>query len=125
MHSRGHRAIQVVSEELLSVASKKRKKVIIDIAIDQGGNFPGSRTTFYDDPVFFDQDGNMRFCVANMPSFCGRYASEALEKAALPFVEFLAWGVNAALERNQPLRDAVNIKNHKVMIEEICKVHQL
>lgn len=125
VHQRGHRAIQVVSEELLSVASKNRKKVIIDIAIDQGGNFPGSKTTFYNDPIFFDEYGNLRFCVANMPSFCGRYASEALEKAALPFVEFLAWGVDSALERNEVLRNAVNVKNHKIMIEEIRQVHQL
>ncbi len=60
-----------------------------------------------------------------MPSFCGRYASEALEKAALPFVEFLAWGVDSALERNEVLRNAVNVKNHKIMIEEIRQVHQL
>ena len=125
VHSKGHRAIQVVSDELLSLASKSRKKVIMDIAIDQGGNFPGSKTTFYHEPIFYDRYGNVRFCVANIPSFCGRYASEALEKAALPFIEFLAWGVDSALERNSVLKDAVNVRNHQIMIKEIREAHQL
>ena len=56
-----------MSTELLAEISEKSKSLIVDIALDQGGNFPDAYSRHYDDPAYVDEFGNVRFSVPNMP----------------------------------------------------------
>lgn len=123
VHSRGARAVQVFDEKLLKEISKKKKKVIIDIAIDQGGNFPQSGPTTYKDPIYFDLHGNLRFGVANMPSLCGRGASEALSAVTVPYTVFLAQDPVQAFSTYPELASGINVKDKKILLETIRQAH--
>jgi alanine dehydrogenase len=110
VHARGARAFQVMDEKTLETVSLGKKKIILDIAIDQGGNFPYSRSSPYHAPVYFDRWGNLRFCVPNMPSLCGRGASEALSNVTLPYTMALALDPKQAFQQYPELAGAINIE---------------
>lgn len=123
VHSRGARAAQVFEEKMLKDISKKRNKVIVDIAIDQGGNFPQSGPTSYKDAVYFDSYGNLRFGVANMPSLCGRGASDALSQATLPYTLLMVQSIDNAFQVKPELSAAINIKSGQILVEAIRLAH--
>ncbi len=125
VHRAGQRAEPVVSASLLERASAKRKKIIIDISIDQGGNFPESHSTPYVDPLYLDSFGNVRFGVSNIPSLCGRPASEALARATLPYTLALAKDGEGALRKLPELLRAVNVQGGEIKIEAIRQAHRL
>ncbi len=114
VHAAGRRAAQVIRETTLNAASARQKKIVMDVAIDQGGNFPGPRATDYDDPLYRDKMGNLRFAVANMPSLCGRGASERLSEAAFPYGEALARDPERAFQKFPELARAINVKRGKL-----------
>lgn len=118
VHVRGMRAPRVMPPDKLAEVSRKKKKIIMDISIDQGGNFPESRPSSYSEPVFTDASGNLRFCVANIPSLAGRAAAEALAKASLPYVLQLVRGIDEGL-KNPVLAQAVNVRGGRVLLPEI------
>ena len=60
----GEKAPKLVTDAM--VATMKPGSVLVDIAIDQGGCFEGSRPTTHDDPTFPVHD-SIYYCVANMP----------------------------------------------------------
>lgn len=124
VHARGSRAARVLSDEKLKRISGARKKVILDVSIDQGGNFPESRSTIYQKPVYFDSAGNVRFGVANMPSLCGRGASEALSAASLLYLSALGKDPLKAFQEFPELEAAVNIRSGKILIPAIKEVHK-
>ncbi|MDD5672431.1 MAG: NAD(P)-dependent oxidoreductase, partial [Candidatus Omnitrophica bacterium] len=117
VHQAGCRAAIVVEAESLKTASAGKKKLILDVSIDQGGNFNDAHATFYADPLYLDSFGNLRFAVANMPSFCGRYASDAIAKVTLPYIEALAGGIPQALRKFPELKGAINIRDGIVASE--------
>lgn len=125
VHSRGARAFSVLSEKKIREISQNQRKILVDISIDQGGNFPGSHPTTYENPVYFDELRNLRFCVANMPSLCGRGASEVLSNALLPYVTDLAEDPEKAFRHFPSLKDAINIQAGKICLEEIRQAHQM
>ena len=63
--------------------------MLVDIAIDQGGCFEGSRPTTHDDPTFAVHD-SIYYCVANMPGAVPATSTRALTNATLPYVVALA-----------------------------------
>jgi alanine dehydrogenase len=63
--------------------------VLVDIAIDQGGCFEGSRPTTHDDPTFAVHD-TIYYCVANMPGAVPGTSTRALTNATLPYVVAVA-----------------------------------
>ncbi len=123
VHQAGARAFQVVQESVLQTASKAVKKIIVDVSIDQGGNFPFAHPRTYDDPLYWDPFGNLRFSVSNMPSLCGPEASRALEKATLPYIIALAEGLEKAFDRYPELRNAVNVKDGQILLEAVRFAH--
>lgn len=125
VHARGCRAEKVMDEELLARISGARPKLIMDIAIDQGGNFPEARPTTYEKPLAIDSAGNLRFSVPNIPSLAGRAATEALEEAALPYTFALMHGLKTAFQEKPELREAVNISGGEVMLQSVKEAHQL
>ncbi|MEO9320385.1 MAG: NAD(P)-dependent oxidoreductase [Nitrososphaera sp.] len=123
------KADRMISEKLLKEISEVRKKIIIDVSIDQGGNFP-----YYDmdgkyspsamssilNPALIDQLGNIFVRVPNIPSIVPQYASSALSSVVSRYVIDLARG-------NEPgeLHTAISIKAGKILDESITKAHSL
>lgn len=80
----------LVDAKTLEGASRKKKKCIVDVSVDQGGSLFGSKPTSYEKPIYLDRWGNRRFGVSNIPALVSRKSSQALEKATLPYVLALA-----------------------------------
>lgn len=83
----GKKAPKLVTDEM--VARMKPGSVLVDVAIDQGGCFEGSRPTTHDDPTFAVHEA-VYYCVANMPGSVPITATAALNNATLPYVMKLA-----------------------------------
>lgn len=83
----GARAPKLVTDEM--VAQMKPGSVLVDVAIDQGGCFEGSRPTTHDDPTFTVHDSTF-YCVANMPGAVPHTSTWALTNATLPYLRALA-----------------------------------
>lgn len=115
VHQAGARAAQVILPEQLKKASSVKKKIMMDIAIDQGGNFPEARPTDYDKPLYADSYGNIRFAVSNIPSLCGRGASEAISRIAGPYSMALAKNFEEALKVYPELNLAINVRAGKIV----------
>ena len=116
----GKEAPIVVSKEML--AKMNQGSVMVDISIDQGGCFESSKATDHDNPTFLE-DGILHYCVTNMPGAVPLTASNALNKATLPYVVELANnGILNALEKNKHLKNGLNISQGKVMHEALIGI---
>jgi alanine dehydrogenase len=73
----------VVSEEM--VASMKPNSVIIDVSIDQGGNFATSQISTHKNPVYTKYDV-IHYCVPNMASRVARTATMAFSNIVTPML---------------------------------------
>lgn len=123
------RADRVVDEKTLKEASEVRKKVIIDVSIDQGGNFPFIDTTggyapesmgTIMSPAQPDFFGNVFVRVPNMPSIVPRYASGALSNAIVDYVRAIASGA----ERPELVR-ATSISSGRILDEAVARAHSM
>lgn len=83
----GARAPKLVTDEMVS--QMKPGSVLVDVSIDQGGCFEGSRPTTHADPTFEVHQSTF-YCVANMPGVVPRTSTWALTNATLPYVLRLA-----------------------------------
>lgn len=117
VHIRGRRAVKVMDGTSLERFSRLKKKIIMDVSIDQGGNFPESHSTTYQDPLYLDSYGNLRFGVANIPSLCGRAASDALSKAALPYTIAMAANALKTFDQIPALKGALNAREGKILLD--------
>ncbi len=103
----GAAAPKLIRREQL--ARMKRRAVIVDVAIDQGGCVETSRPTTHADPTFV-VDGVVHYCVANMPGAVPHTSTFALNNATLPFTLALAdKGWRQACADDPHLRAGVNI----------------
>jgi len=85
------------------VATMKKGSVLVDIAIDQGGCFEGSRPTTHDEPTF-QVHNSTYYCVANMPGAVSQTSTQALTNATMPYVLRLAdLGWSAAIAADPAL----------------------
>jgi alanine dehydrogenase len=110
---RGGRAPHVVTREQLKLM--KRHAVLVDVSIDQGGCFETSRPTTHSEPTY-EIDEITHYCVTNMPGAVPITSTYALTNATLPYVIELAQeGVQAALERNEALRQGVNVREGEII----------
>lgn len=122
------KADRVVDENVLKQVCETRKKVIIDVAVDQGGNLPyvdptgkhspQSMGTIMN-PAQLDYFGNIFMRVPNMPSTVPKYASAALSSAITPYVQAIASGSTDGLE------NAVSIKGGRILDEAISRAHDM
>ena len=114
----GAAAPKLVTDEM--VATMKPGSVLVDIAIDQGGCFEGSRPTTHDDPTFAVHDA-IYYCVANMPGAVAETSTRALTNATLPFVLALAdRGVDEAFDRDPALARGLNVRDGRVTNERVA-----
>ncbi|WP_110588098.1 alanine dehydrogenase [Microbacterium suaedae] len=107
----GAAAPKLVTDEM--VREMKPGSVLVDIAIDQGGCFEGSRPTTHDDPTFPVHD-TLFYCVANMPGAVPATSTHALTNATLPYVQRIAdLGWDAAAE-DPALAKGLNVRAGEV-----------
>ena len=113
----GKQAPKVVKNFMLQ--SMKPGAVMVDISIDQGGCFESSRPTTHDKPTY-EHDGIIHYCVTNMPGAVPLTATQALNRATLPYILELAnKGVEKALKENKHLENGLNIQNSKIVHEGV------
>ena len=113
----GKEAPKVVSRDMLK--SMNPGTVMVDVSIDQGGCFESSRPTTHDNPTFLEND-IVHYCVTNMPGAVPLTATQALNRATLPYILELAnKGIEKALNENKHLENGLNIKNSQVVHEGV------
>ncbi len=77
----GAKAPKLVSEDM--VKSMQPGSVIVDVAIDQGGNFETvDHITTHDDPIY-EKHGVLHYAVANIPGAVPRTATIALTNVTI------------------------------------------
>src|SRR5689334_3560543 len=116
-------AAKVVTDELVS--RMKPGAVLVDIAIDQGGCFEGSRPTTHADPTYRVHDA-LFYCVANMPGAVPHTSTYALTNVTLPYaVEMASRGWRDALRADQALALGLNTHAGQLTCEPVAEAHGL
>jgi len=95
------------------LARMKRRAVLVDVAIDQGGCFETSRPTTHQAPTYLVDD-IVHYCVANMPGAVPVTSSHALNNATLPFGLALAEKGIRALIEDPHLRAGLNVHRGQI-----------
>lgn len=119
----GAAAPKLVTDDM--VAAMKPGSVLVDIAIDQGGCFEGSRPTTHDDPTFAVHD-SIYYCVANMPGAVPTTATRALTNATLPYVSAIAAkGWERAASEDAALAKGLNVQAGRITLDAVAQAHGL
>lgn len=119
----GAAAPKLVTDDM--VAAMKPGSVLVDIAIDQGGCFEGSRPTTHDDPTFAVHD-SIYYCVANMPGAVPTTATRALTNATLPYVSAIAAkGWERAASDDAALAKGLNVQGGRITLDAVAQAHGL
>lgn len=102
----GRRAPVLVSEEM--VKTMKSGSVLVDIAVDQGGNFETTHPTTHQDPIYV-KHGVTHYTVANIPGAVPRTSTLALTNATMKFAsQIINQGVEAAAKGNETILTGIN-----------------
>jgi alanine dehydrogenase len=119
----GAKAPELVSDDLVS--RMKPGSVLVDIAIDQGGCFAGSRPTTHADPTYRVHD-SLFYCVANMPGAVPHTSTYALTNVTLPYVVELAnRGWRDALRADPALALGLHTHEGSLTCEPVADAHGL
>ena len=103
----------------------KKRSVIVDVAVDQGGCVETTRPTTHDDPVF-EVDGVVHYCVANMPGAVALTSTLALTSSTLSYGLAIAdGGVEEACRKNPDLMLGLNVYEGKCTFEGVAKAFDL
>ena len=97
----------------------KRRAVLVDVAIDQGGCFETSHATTHADPTY-EVDGVIHYCVANMPGAVPLTSSHALNNATLPYGLALAAKGVAACDDDPGLMAGLNVRDGRIVNEVVA-----
>jgi alanine dehydrogenase len=119
----GAKAPRLVTDELVS--RMKPGAVLVDISIDQGGCFEGSRPTTHADPTYPVHD-TLYYCVANMPGAVPHTSTFALTNVTMPYaVEMANRGWRDALRADKAL--ALGLSTHAGLLtcEPVAEAHDL
>ena len=121
VHSSTGRTPVIVTDDMVS--NMKYGSVIVDISIDQGGCFEGSRATTHADPTF-KVHNSLYYCVANMPGAVPATSTAALSNATLKYSLALAnKGWQKALEDDAGLAAGLNVHGGKIMYAAVAAAH--
>ena len=119
----GAKAPKLVSLDLVS--RMKPGSVLVDIAVDQGGCFEGSKPTTHADPTFAVHN-SVYYCVANMPGAVPVTSTVALTNATFRYVHALASkGWKAALAGDAGLASGLNTTAGLLTNEAVGAAHGL
>lgn len=115
----GAKAPILVTQEM--VKTMKEGALIVDVAIDQGGNVATSHPTSHRNPTF-TKYGVIHYCVTNMPGSVARTSTLALTNETFPYILELAdKGLERAIKENLALALGVNIHKGKITHPELAK----
>ena len=119
----GTKAPKLLTREM--VATMRPGRVVVDIAIDQGGCFETSRATTHSDPTFVEE-GVVHYCVANIPGAVARTSTLALTSATLPHVLRVAdVGVREAARNSPPLLAGLSTVAGHLVSRPVAQAHDL
>lgn len=118
----GASAPKLVSRAQLG--SMKRRAVLVDVAIDQGGCFETSKPTTHQAPTYLVDD-IVHYCVANMPGAVPVTSSHALNHATLPFGLALASKGLRALVEDPHLRAGLNVHRGRITNRAVAESQHL
>ncbi|WP_156291914.1 alanine dehydrogenase [Oceanobacillus salinisoli] len=115
----GAKAPKLVTEEM--VQSMQPGSVIVDVAIDQGGNFETvDHPTTHDDPIYIKHDV-LHYAVANIPGAVPRTATVGLTNVTVPYaVQIATKGVAKAVQDNPAISTGVNVVDGNVTYEAVA-----
>jgi alanine dehydrogenase len=117
----GAKAPKLVSNELVS--RMKPGSVLVDIAIDQGGCFEGSRPTTHADPVYKVHE-SLFYCVANMPGAVPHTSTYALTNVTLQYaLEIADKGWRQAMRADPVLGMGLNTFDGQVVYPSVGEAH--
>jgi alanine dehydrogenase len=104
----------------------KPYSVIIDVAIDRGGNFETSELTNHDNPVF-KKHGVLHYCVPNIPSRVSRTASYALSNIFTPMIDEMVkdGGFSNSLRNHAWIRKGTYLFNGNLTNKSLADKFQL
>lgn len=109
----GARAPVLVTREM--VRSMRPRSLVMDIAIDEGGNVETSRPTTHADPIFVEE-GITHYCVPNISGVVAWTATNAYLNAAWPYIQSMAEkGTAAAIETDAGLRHGAVVHEGQVL----------
>ena len=119
----GAAAPKLVSDALVS--KMKPGSVLVDVAIDQGGCFEGSKPTTHADPTF-PVHNSLYYCVANMPGAVPATSTAALSNATLKYSLALAnKGWEKALSDDAGFAKGLNAHEGKITYAAVASAHGL
>lgn len=115
----GAKAPKLVTEEMIK--SMQPGSVIIDVAIDQGGNFETvEHATTHDNPII-EKHGVLHYAVANIPGAVPRTSTISLTNVTIPYaVQIASKGVVKAIKESEPIKTGVNVMNGKVTFKAVA-----
>lgn len=118
-----HVAEKIVSENV--VKTMKKGSVIVDVAIDQGGNVETiDRITTHENPTF-EKYGVLHCAIPNIPSAVPKTASYAYSYAMYPYLKSLGEkGIIESIKENQDLSNGVATFNGVITNEDVAKTFQ-
>jgi alanine dehydrogenase len=117
----GAKAPKLVTDAL--VAKMKPGSVLVDVAIDQGGCFEGSKPTTHAEPTF-KVHNSLYYCVANMPGAVPATSTAALSNATLKYALSIANnGWEKALAVDVGLAKGLNVHEGKIMYAAVAQAH--
>jgi alanine dehydrogenase len=99
--------------------------VLVDIAIDQGGCFEGSRPTTHANPTY-KVHNSLFYCVANMPGAVPHTSTYALTNVTLPYtLELANHGWRDALRADPSFAGGLNTYAGVVTCQPVAEAHGL
>jgi alanine dehydrogenase len=119
----GAKAPRLVTDAM--VAKMKPGSVLVDVAIDQGGCFEGSKATTHADPTF-QVHNSLYYCVANMPGAVPATSTYALSNATIGYAVAIAnKGWKKALADDASLAKGLNVHEGDIYYKAVADAHGL
>jgi len=119
----GAKAPRLVTDAM--VAKMKPGSVLVDVAIDQGGCFEGSKATTHADPTF-KVHNSLYYCVANMPGAVPATSTYALSNATIGYAVAIAnKGWQKALADDASLAKGLNVHEGDIYYKAVADAHGL
>lgn len=107
----GDKAPMIISED--DIKAMRPGSVVTDVAIDQGGCIETSHETTHSDPVYIVHDV-VHYAVGNIPGAVPATSTHALSNATSRYVNALAGGLQAALNRMPELAGGIEVAGGKL-----------
>lgn len=118
----GARAPIAITREM--VKSMRRRSILIDASIDQGGCAETSRPTTHSSPTYVEEDV-IHYCVPNMTGVLGRTATHAINNAVWPFIQRIGnTGLVEALDESSALTRGLYTHNGEIIHPKLRKAFE-